>query len=81
MEKKIRDFIEESFLVKFGTDLGPNTDLFKAGVIDSFGYVQLIHFIESEFGVKYGEEEMLTQILTTYESLVDSVRSKVKIAR
>ncbi|MGI4861278.1 MAG: acyl carrier protein [Janthinobacterium lividum] len=80
MEEKIRDFIEETFLVKFGVDLDPQTDFFKAGLIDSFGYVQLINFIESEFTVKYDEEEMLTQIFTTYASLIRSVRGKLDTA-
>ncbi|MBU9180273.1 phosphopantetheine-binding protein [Burkholderia gladioli] len=80
MENQIREFIEATFLVQFGADIDDHTDLFKAGVIDSFGYVQLIHFIEREFSIKYTEEEMLTQILTSFDSLVESVRDKVALA-
>lgn len=80
MENQIREFIEATFLVQFGTDIDEHTDLFKVGVIDSFGYVQLIHFIEREFSITYTEEEMLTQILTTFDSLVESVRDKVALA-
>ncbi|MDM5176109.1 hypothetical protein PO883_02730 [Massilia sp. DJPM01] len=78
MEEKIRLFIEQTFLFEFGDDITSTTDLFKAGVIDSFGYVQLMHFLESEFAFKYSDDEFLTQILVSLDSLVDSVREKME---
>lgn len=77
MEEKIKRFIEETFLFEFDDNITPETDLFKAGVIDSFGYVRLMHFLASEFNVRYSDQELLSNILVTYDSLVASVRSKM----
>jgi hypothetical protein len=41
MHHPIRAFIEEQFLIEFGDDFPEDTDLFRAGVMDSFGYVRL----------------------------------------
>ncbi len=46
-------------------------DLFKLGIIDSFGYVQLIRFLEDEFQFQFSEEEMLSNLLVSFESIVE----------
>lgn len=78
MEEKIRRFIEETFLFEFGEDITTETDLFKAGVIDSFGYVQLMHFLDTECDVRFADEEFLSNILVSYDSLIEAVRAKIR---
>ncbi len=73
IEVKIQNFIEESFLVEFDEELTPKTNLFVAGVIDSFGYIQLIKFLEKEFDIKFDEDEILTDIPTNLEQMIDLV--------
>ncbi len=73
IEVKIQNFIEESFLVEFDEELNPKTNLFVAGVIDSFGYIQLIKFLEKEFDIKFDEDEILTDIPTNLEQMIDLV--------
>lgn len=76
-EAKIRAFMEETFLFSFGQDLDDDTNLFQAGVMDSFGYVRLIGFLRSEFGAEYSDEDMLTDILVSFNRIVDSLRVKL----
>ncbi|MDN3720439.1 hypothetical protein QW131_17405 [Roseibium salinum] len=45
---KIRDFIEDQFLIEFDETFPETSDLFKEGVVDSFGYIQLIRFLEKK---------------------------------
>ncbi|SFS90367.1 phosphopantetheine-binding protein [Saccharopolyspora flava] len=74
---KITQFIEERCLVEFGTDVTPQDDLFKTGVLDSFGYVQLMAFLEQEFALDIDHEDMLTNVLVSLESIDGYVAAKL----
>ncbi len=65
MNDKIREYIEQRFLIEFDASLPEETDLFKEGVMDSFGYIQLCRFLEKEFDFRFTEEEMAGNVLTS----------------
>ncbi len=75
--QRLRDMIEEQFLVEFDEELTDQSDLFKAGVIDSFGYVQLLGSIEEEFSIQLKDEDFLKDILTSLESIDAFVAKKI----
>lgn len=75
--QKIQQFIEEQFLVEFGTDVTPQDDLFKTGVIDSFGYIQLMKFLEGEFALQIDDEDILTNVLVSLEAIDGFVAGKL----
>lgn len=72
----MRSFLERTFLFEFGDDIADDTDLFKAGIMDSFGYVQLVNFLKSDFHIEFTDEEILTNILVNYNSIVAFARAK-----
>ncbi len=73
---KIRAYIEENFLVEFGADFPEDADLFKEGVMDSFGYVQLCRFLQTEFDITFTEAEMTGNILVSLTQIRETVASK-----
>ncbi|MGX1955253.1 acyl carrier protein [Streptomyces sp. CB02115] len=75
--QRLRNMIEEQFLVEFDEELTDQSDLFKAGVIDSFGYVQLLGSIEEEFSIQLKDEDFLKDILTSLESIDAFVAKKI----
>lgn len=75
---RIREFIEEQFLIEFDEDFPDHTDLFKAGVMDSFGYIQLIRFLEAEFSIKFSKQEITSNILVSLKQISDYTADKVK---
>ncbi|MEV5856556.1 acyl carrier protein [Streptomyces anulatus] len=75
--QRLRNMIEEQFLVEFDEELNDQSDLFKAGVIDSFGYVQLLGSIEEEFSIQLKDEDFLKDILTSLESIDAFVAKKI----
>ncbi len=77
--EKIRDYMEDRFLVEFGEDVTPDTDLFKAGVMDSFGYLQLMDFLEAEFGVKISSDEILGNIFVSLATIDDFMAEKIEL--
>jgi acyl carrier protein len=56
---RVRGFVEENFLYMHSNfQLGDNDRLLEKGVIDSMSIVEMIAFIEREFGVNAMEEEI-----------------------
>ena len=78
---KIRDFVEDQFLIEFDDTFPPDTDLFKAGVMDSFGYIQMIRFLETEFGITFSEAEMTGDVLVSLAQVESVVASKIAATR
>ena len=56
--EKVRSFITSNFYVADPNKLGEETSLLDSGVIDSTGVLEVIAFIEGEFGVEVADEEM-----------------------
>lgn len=75
--EKIREYMEDRFLVDFGEDVTPDTDLFKAGVMDSFGYLQLMDYLETEFDVKIASDEILTNVFVSLATIDAFVAEKI----
>lgn len=74
---KIRDFIEEQFLIEFDETFPENSDLFKEGVMDSFGYIQLIRFLEKEFDIKFTEQEMTEGVMVSLTQIEQVIAPKI----
>lgn len=80
MSDKIRDYIEQQFLIEFDESFPEDTDLFKEGVMDSFGYVQMCRFLEREFNFRFLENEMTGNVLTSLTRIREFVRQKGELA-
>ncbi|MBB5119235.1 acyl carrier protein [Streptomyces eurocidicus] len=74
---RIRQFIEDRFLVEFGGEVTDGSDLFKAGVMDSFGYIQLMGFLEEEFSIAVTDEEILTDVFVSLDAIDAFVARKL----
>jgi D-alanine--poly(phosphoribitol) ligase subunit 2 len=77
MQDKIRAFIEDQFLIEFDESFPETSNLFMEGVLDSFGYVQLCHFLEQEFDIKFSHKEITTNVLVSLAQIKDAVAKKV----
>ena len=78
IKEKILSFMEETFLLEFNDDITEDTDLFRAGIINSFGYIKFINYLESEFEIKFTEEEILSNVFVTFSSVIECVSQKVQ---
>lgn len=77
MLQKLTDYLEESFMFEFSDEITQESDLFKAGVIDSYGYIKLIRYLQTEFGVTFSEEEILDNIFVSLQSLAECLERKL----
>jgi acyl carrier protein len=59
MKTKLRKFIETNFYVPEGETLPDDCSLLDRGVIDSTGVLELINFLQDEFGIEVADDEMI----------------------
>jgi acyl carrier protein len=74
---KIRKYVLETFL--FTNDEGAlaNNDSFlDKGIIDSTGVLELVMFVEEQFGIKIADEDLLPENLDSVERLARFIDSK-----
>ncbi len=76
IETRILSFVEEHFLVEHNKDFDRATNLFEAQIIDSFGFVELVRFLESEFQITIQDNDLLTGELTSINSMVNLVEKR-----
>jgi acyl carrier protein len=75
---KIRSYLDENFLYMM-PDLVLDDDdrLLERGVVDSMGIVELLTFIEDQFGVKPADDEISEANLGTIRAIVGFVSGKL----
>lgn len=77
IETKVREFILKDFLFTHDQDALANSDSFmEKGILDSTGIMELILFIEEEFGVHVADEEMVPENLDSVDNLVSFISRK-----
>ena len=70
----LRDYIRRQFLFDESADLGDEDPLFP-DVIDSLGVMEVVDFVEKQYGVTVDEDDLLAdnfKSLTAIGALVDS---------
>ena len=76
LKNKIRSFIETNFLVEPGVGLKDDDSLLQLQIVDSTGFLELIHFVEETFAVKVADEEMVPENLETIDNIAQFVSRK-----
>ena len=77
LQQSIRTFIETSFLFREGRGgLTDGESLLGAGLIDSTGILELVTYLESEFGIVVLDEEIIPENLDSVDQITAYVFSK-----
>lgn len=71
MKHEIKKYMEEQLMFEFDSEITEDTDLFKAGILDSFGYLQLMAHIEKEYDVSFGKDELLSNIMGSLNGIAE----------
>jgi acyl carrier protein len=82
IEKKVRGYILENYL--FTDDqsvLSSEESFLDKGVIDSTGILEVISFLEGEFGIKVEDDEMMPENLDSVNNIVLFVNTKLAAAK
>jgi acyl carrier protein len=77
MNDIILAYIKEELLNnEIEDDFDDSEDLLGSGILDSLGMVQLIAFVEKEFKVQVGPEDMVIQNFMTVNHIVNYIEGK-----
>lgn len=77
LEEKIRNYVLENYL--FTDDqsaLNSDDSFLEKGILDSTGILEVIYFIEDEFGVSVEDEEMIPENLDSVSKIVKYIGTK-----
>ncbi len=75
--EKIREFIFTNFYVAPDLTLGDETSLLESGIIDSTGVLEVISFLEEQFGLEVEDREMVPENLDSIDSISAYVARKL----
>ena len=76
-EEKIKSLILENFLFTDDTSaIGNEESLLDRGVIDSTGVMEVILFLEEEFGIQVQDDEIIPENLDSISNIKRFVESK-----
>ncbi len=68
---KVRNYILENYLFTDDASALSDSDSFlDKGIIDSTGILEVIYFLEEEFGVSVDDEEMIPENLDSVDNIV-----------
>jgi acyl carrier protein len=79
VEQEIRAFIAEKFL--YGEDdgsLSSDDSFMEQGIIDSTGVLELVAFVEGQYGVKIKNDELVPDNLDSINKLIRFVGRKTQ---
>lgn len=71
MDRKavIMSYIEKDILRGRKANLSENDDLLSAGIIDSLGILQLVAFIDEQFGIQVPDEDVVIENFQSVNAL------------
>ena len=73
---RIRDYIRENFLYGSKDQISDEGSLLDAGIIDSTGAMELVSFLESEFGVQIDDQDLVPENLDSIAAMTAFVTRK-----
>ena len=80
MKAKLRAFIESNFYVPEGDPLPDDGSLLDRGVVDSTGVLELIGYLQDEFGIEVADAEMVPDNLDSITRIEAYVGRKLAAA-
>jgi len=81
IEAKLRTYILEDFLFTDDeSDLSSSDSFLEKGIIDSTGIMEVIFFINDEFGIEVEDDEMIPDNLDSVNNIVAFIEKKKKAA-
>jgi acyl carrier protein len=77
IEQKIHEFILKNLYYAEDNSIADEDSFLETGVVDSMGVMELVAFIQSEFGVEVAQHEIVVENFDSIHKLADFVRRKL----
>ncbi len=76
VQQRVRQFIVENFYVSEPSELADAASLIQGGWVDSTGMLELVTFLEEEYGIRISDTEMTPDNLDSIERIATFVARK-----
>lgn len=76
MDHRIITYIKSELVNEDVDHIEPHEDLVGAGLVDSLGMMRLIGFIEKQYGLRIGPEDMTVENFSTLQNIEAYIKSK-----
>ena len=77
-ENKLRQFVVDNFLFGCAVSLENDTSFLESGIIDSTGMLEVIMFIEQEYGISIEPHELIPENLDSISRILRFVNRKLQ---
>jgi acyl carrier protein len=79
-KSKITNFILEKFPGARKRQLGDDTQLLEAGIVDSIGVLEIVAFIEQNFAIAVADDDLLPENFGSITCIARFVEAKIEPA-
>jgi acyl carrier protein len=76
IEHEVRDFIQNSFMFGESINFSDDDSFVEQGIIDSTGVLEVVHFLEDQYGLSVEDDELIPENLDSISRLGKYVRAK-----
>ena len=74
---KIGDYLSRNFLFSDrGFEYDDDASFLELGIIDSFGFMELLHWVEEEFGISVADDELIPDNFDSVRRLTSFISEK-----
>ncbi len=73
---RVHEWIVGHFPLAKETEISPADSLLESGIVDSLGTLEIVMFLEKEFGLVVEDEDMVADHFETIQSIANFVGSK-----
>ena len=81
MLQTIRKFVIDNYLFGEEGTLNKEDSFMETGIIDSTGILELVRFLETTYGLKVADEELIPDNLDSVSKIVSFILSKQSASR
>ena len=75
--ERIRTYIRENFLFGSESPIADEGSLLEAGIIDSTGAMELVTFLEAQFGLRIDDRDLVPENLDSISAMVSFVTRRL----
>jgi len=76
---KVRGFVVDNFLFGNANGLADDTSFLEAGILDSTGVMEVVAYLEQQFGVRVDDDELTPENLDSIASIGAFVYRKLQV--
>lgn len=77
IEEKLSEFIRERFEIGDDPDFTNDVHMFNEGFVDSFGAVEIIHFVEETYGIQITQKDITLYPMNTVNEIAAVIKKKI----